>query len=410
MRILQLAPRLPYPLTDGGAIGIYKPTEAIAASGHEITFVTYPDSDLNITKEATEKISRFCRIELVSKPLPSRNSTLLRTMFSGAYPIERRMMPEMFVLIKDIIASQTYDIVHIDGAHMGKYGLWIKEKFGLPVILREHNFEAQIYKRFSENTKNPLAKLLTSIHARRVLQEETKFLNGMDSVITISSEDEHLIHEVAPKAHMYVIPAGVDTNYYTPQANAELKNSILWIGGATWEPNLDAIEFFAKDILPIVVKSIPEAIFDVVGENTDHLQHLVNSGVNSIRLHGRVPDIRPFLARSAVLICPLRVGGGMRLKLLDFFASGKAVVSTHIGAEGNLASDGRHILLRDDKESFAQAVILLLQNDVLRQELGINARKLAEEEYSWDSIGKSFINVYEHVIRNFTSEKRLVQP
>lgn len=400
MRILQLAPRLPYPLTDGGAIGIYKPTEAIAGLGHEITFLTYPDTDPNITKEASEKISRFCRLELVAKPLPSRNATLLRTMFSGAYPIERRMMPGMYVLIKDSIASQHFDIVHLDGAHMGKYGLWIKEKFGVPVVLREHNFEAQIYKRFAENTGNPFAKILASIHAKRVLIEETKFLNGMDGVIAISAEDEQLIHEVEPKSKCWIIPAGVDTKYFQPEPDSEIRGTILWIGGIAWEPNLDAIEFFAKDILPIVVKAIPEATFDIVGENTDRLQHLVNSGVNSIKLHGRVPDIRPFMARSAAMICPLRVGGGMRLKLLDFFAAGKAVVSTHIGAEGNLARDGEHILLRDDKESFAEAVIMLLRDEALRKKLGTNARKLAEDEYSWDSIGKRFIEVYEKVIQD----------
>jgi glycosyltransferase involved in cell wall biosynthesis len=398
MRILQLAPRLPYPLTDGGAIGIYKPTEAIARLGQDITFVTYRENNASLTKQAKDAFSEFCHLELVNRPLPSRNSVLLRTMFSGAYPIKRRMMPEMFSLIETLITSNNFDVVHIDGAQMGKYGLWIKERWGLPVILREHNFEAQIYRRFASNSKNPVEKIIAAIHSKRVLREETKFLNGMDAVIAISDEDEYLMKQAAPKAKFWVIPAGVDTEYFALQPNEEKGNSILWIGGTNWRPNLDAIEFFAKEIFPLIVKAIPEATFDIVGENTDRLQHIANSGVNSIRLHGRVPDIRPFMAQSAVMICPLRVGGGMRLKLLDFFAAGKAVVSTHIGAEGNLAQDGEHILLRDDKESFAQAVIMLLKDENLRKRLGANARALAEREYSWDSIGKRFCEVYGQVI------------
>jgi glycosyltransferase involved in cell wall biosynthesis len=107
------------------------------------------------------------------------------------------------------------------------------------------------------------------------------------------------------------------------------------------------------------------------------------------------------MAKAAVMICPLRVGGGMRLKLLDFFASGKAVVSTHIGAEGNSARDSEHILIRDNPQQFADAVIMLLKDEHLRKRLGENARKLVEEEYSWESAGERFIEVYKKVIDDY---------
>ena len=251
-----------------------------------------------------------------------------------------------------------------------------------------------------QNEKNPLKKLVATIHGKRLRKEEARFFRGFDATIPITPQDEALMRQDVPDATYYTIPAGVDTEYYKPSAETETPNSILWIGGVNWLPNRDAIEFFVKEILPLVVKVIPEATFDIAGDSTERLQHLVNTGVNAIRLHGRVPDIRPFMARSAVMICPLRVGGGMRLKLLDFFASGKAVVSTHIGAEGNSARDGEHLLLRDDKESFAEAVIMLLKDEALRKKLGTNARALVEQEYSWDSIGRRFCGVYEEVIKN----------
>ncbi|MFI5264570.1 MAG: glycosyltransferase family 4 protein, partial [Candidatus Kapaibacterium sp.] len=237
-----------------------------------------------------------------------------------------------------------------------------------------------------------------TIHGKRLRKEEARFFRAFDAIISITLQDEALMRRDVPDGAYYTIPAGVDLEDFRPSPDAEVPNSILWIGGINWLPNLDAIEFFVKEIFPLIVKVVPDATFDIVGEHTDRLQHLVNSGVNSIRLHGRVPDIRPFMARSAVMICPLRVGGGMRLKLLDFFAAGKAVVSTHIGAEGNAARDGKQILLRDDKESFAQAVIMLLKDENLRKQLGANARALAEQEYSWDSIGKRFCEVYEKVL------------
>jgi glycosyltransferase involved in cell wall biosynthesis len=276
----------------------------------------------------------------------------------------------------------------------------MKERYNIPIVLREHNYEALIYKRFAANEKNPFKKLVAYVHGKRLRREEARFFKAFDAIVPITSEDEVLMRRDVPSATYYTIPAGVDTHYYQPSASEEISNSILWIGGINWLPNLDAIEFFAKEIFPLIVKAVPEATFDIVGEKTDRLQHLVNLGVNNIRLHGRIPDIRPFMARTAVMICALRVGGGMRLKLLDFFASGKAVVSTHIGAEGNAARDGEEILLRDGKESFADAVVMLLKDPQLRKKLGAKARDLAEREYSWDSIGRRFCEVYEKVIQH----------
>jgi glycosyltransferase involved in cell wall biosynthesis len=402
LHILQLAPRLPYPLTDGGAIGIYKPTEAIAKLGHTITFVTFPDHDPIVTKEAVAKLSRFCTVELVNRPLPTRNATLLRTIFSGAYPIERRMMPEMYTLLERLLNSAPFDIVHIDGAQMGKYGLWIKEKFGLKVILREHNFESQIYSRFAENTRNPVAKIIARIHGNRLLHEETRFLNGLSGIVAISTEDKEQMQRLAPKMTFWVIPAGVDTDYFIPESIVSEEDTILWVGGTDWEPNRDAIEFFAKEIFPLIVDKLPHTTFTIIGKGTESLTTLVSESEGSkIQLLGRIPDIRTELTKAKVLICPLVVGGGMRLKLLDFFAAGKAIVSTSVGAEGNIGEDGVHLLVRNDPTSFANAVILLLENEDLRHRLGTNARLLAEKTYSWQSIASEFNQVYNDVLSRY---------
>ncbi|MBS1904794.1 MAG: glycosyltransferase [Bacteroidetes bacterium] len=398
MRILQLAPRLPYPLTDGGAIGIYKPTEAIARLGHEITFVTFPDPDPTVTAEARKLMQQFAHVELVSRPLPSRNSTLIRTLFNGAYPIERRMMPEMYDLLRRMLSEHTFDVIHIDACHMGKYGQWIKENYGLPIILREHNFETQIYRRFAANTKNPIAKLLAKVHAHRMLIEETAMIAGHDLTVAITPEDEAQMRHYVPQAKYRLIPAGVDTAYFAPQPIDLEEDSILWIGGMDWEPNLDAVTFFAKEIFPQIVEHYPKIGFDIVGNGTDRLTDLASGSNGRVRLHGRVPDVRPYLAKAQVLVCPLRVGGGMRLKLLDFFAAAKAVVSTRIGAEGNKGVDGMHILLRDDADSFATAVQGLLADPTLRATIATNARRLAVEEYSWDHIAHEFEQAYRDVV------------
>lgn len=398
MRILQLAPRLPYPLTDGGAIGIYKPTEAIARLGHEITFVTFPHSDSDITNEAVIRMRDFARVELVAKPLPSRASTILRTLVRGAYPIERRMMPQMFTLLNTLLSEVTYDLVHVDASHMGKYGMWIQQQYGLPIILREHNFETLIYRRFASNTRNPLAKIWANTQVERMLRAETDMIRAHDLTVAITPEDEAQMRHYVPDAKYELISAGVDTTYFAPEPTDLEEDRILWVGGMDWEPNRDAVIFFAKEIYPRIVEKYPGVSFEIVGSGTDQLRDLAANSTGQISVYGRVPDIRPFLAKAKVLVCPLRVGGGMRLKLLDFFAAGKAVVSTRIGAEGNAGIDGTHLLLREDAQGFADGVCSLLANSELRHTIGQNARTLVLESYSWDRIASAFDAVYRTVV------------
>lgn len=399
MRILQIAARLPYPLTDGGAIGIYKITESLAKLGHQITFLTFSDPDKNVTKTAIEDMSRFCDIRLTKQSLPSRVSTIFRTLLKGAYAIERREMKEMYELISSVISSGKYDIVHCDHSHVGKYALWIKEKFGLPVVLRQHNVEAQIYERFAIHAPNLAVRLFGRIQAKRLHSEEQRFVNGVDAIAAISEEDAKIMHSYAPKARIEVIPAGVDLEYITPtEPDLEDPNMITWIGRFIWEPNTDAVKYFLQDIFPLVLKKRPSSILHIIGAGSDTIKHTASAFGGNVIIHGFVNDIREYLARSSVLVVPLRVGGGMRIKILEFCAAGKAIVSTKIGSEGNIAADNRDLLLRDTPEEFAEAVISLLNDPAKRHLLGSNARILVENNYSWNSIGERFSSLYRDLV------------
>ena len=398
MKILQLAPRMPYPLTDGGAIGIYNITKALAELGHHVTLVTYPLDTPEQTAEAIRDLSRFATVRLVSKPLPPRWKVLLRTIFGGAYPIERRMMPEMFELLKNVVEREQFDIVHVDHAHMGKYGLWLKKQFKLPIILREHNFESIIYERFAATEKNPLKRFVASVHGKRLRIQETQFLKEFDGVAAISEEDLKLMVEVAPDSLYRVIPAGVATEYFKPTDVSVQEDSILWVGSFDWDPNFDAMRHFLESIFPLILERRPNTILTVVGSGERRVLPLAARFGNSVQILGRVPDVRDYLALAAVLVVPLRIGGGMRVKLLEFFAAGKAVVSSSIGAEGNEGNDGEHLLICDTDASFAEAVLELLEDRSARQSLGSAAHELAISRYGSERIAKAFTALYEEVL------------
>ncbi|MEW8007367.1 MAG: glycosyltransferase family 4 protein, partial [Candidatus Thiodiazotropha endolucinida] len=153
-----------------------------------------------------------------------------------------------------------------------------------------------------------------------------------------------------------------------------------------------------SDIWPLVKMKIPDIKFYIIGQ--DPPRELINiaSEDNGIKVLGYVDDIRPFVAKSAIYVVPLRVGGGTRLKVLDALAQGKAIVSTSIGSEGIEVTDRTNIYLEDTSEGFASSIIELINDDEKRKELGCQARKLAEERYAWPSIAEGLIKAYKNII------------
>lgn len=389
---------MPFPLTDGGAIGIFNITKSLAELGHEITLLTFPLATAAETSEGVAALSKYADVRLVSRPLAPRWQVLLRTLFRGAYPIERRETPEMYDLIASVIGEKEFDVVHVDHAHMGRYGLWIQERYKLPIVLREHNFEALIYERFAQTETNALKRFVAQIHGRRLKREEAHFLARFDAIAAISDEDVRVMKTVAPDAKISVIPAGVDTEYFQPSTLRVDENSILSVGPLGWDPNFDALRYFLESIFPTILRERPQTVLHVVGSDSERAARYAKQFGEAVILHGRVPDIRDYFARSAVVVIPLRIGGGMRVKLLELFAAGKAVVSTSIGAEGNRGEDNVHLMLRNDAQSFASAVVELLDAPALRNMLGQNARELAIETYSWSHIASEFTSLYECTI------------
>jgi glycosyltransferase involved in cell wall biosynthesis len=167
---------------------------------------------------------------------------------------------------------------------------------------------------------------------------------------------------------------------------------VVLLGSLDWSPNRDAAEWFAMEIWPLVREEIPGARCTIAGSRPP--KNLLTNAPAGVTLAGFVEDLDALYAEADVMAVPLRVGGGMRIKLLEYFARGKAVVSTRIGAEGNDAVDGEHILLADDAADFAAAVVRLLRDADLARDIGSAARALAVEKYSWECVAELFECAY----------------
>jgi glycosyltransferase involved in cell wall biosynthesis len=184
-----------------------------------------------------------------------------------------------------------------------------------------------------------------------------------------------------------VVPTGVDVSTYGALAATAEEPRLLFLGSMDWEANVDAVDYFCRDIWPAILAAVPSARFSIVGRNPHpRVQRLAS---DTVTVTGAVPSVIEYLREAALLVVPHRVGGGTRLKIFEAMAAGKPVVSTSVGAEGLDVHDGRDILLADTPNQFADAVVGLLRDREWRRRVGEAARELAAR-YDWSVIAQQF--------------------
>ena len=242
----------------------------------------------------------------------------------------------------------------------------------IPSVLFQHNVESEIWRRHAAAAGNPAKKMMYRMEFRKMLSYERAAVCKFQHVIAVSENDRSLMTRWVDGDRVTVVPTGVDLAHYRPDPAASDANAsaplITFVGAMDWEPNVDGVEYFCSEVWPTIKAEVPQARFRIVGRNPDRrVQKWASNSTNtsstntndagSIEVTGRVPSIVEHLHQSAVVIVPLRIGGGTRLKIYEAMATGKAVVSTTVGAEGLDVHHGRDIILADDPRSFAQAVI-----------------------------------------------------
>lgn len=260
-----------------------------------------------------------------------------------------------------------------------------------PVVLFQHNVETMLWRRMADTETSPLRKLSYRIEARKMTAYESRALHRFQHVIAVSDHDRDAMLTLSPETSITVVPTGVDTEKYhvVPSApgNPPL---IVFTGSMDWEPNIDAVEYFCRDIWPAILATSPHARFQIVGRNPHARVRRLASP--SVEVTGTVPSVADYLAAATVVIVPLRIGGGTRLKIFEAMATAKAMVSTSIGAEGLDVVSGRDLLLADDARSFADGILQLLRDPDLRRKFEHNAAALAAR-YDWSQIARQFATV-----------------
>jgi glycosyltransferase involved in cell wall biosynthesis len=265
------------------------------------------------------------------------------------------------------------------------------KKITIPTVLFQHNVESEIWRRHALVQSHPAKKLLYQVEFAKMLRYERRMVRQFQHVIAVSAHDRELMSRWVEPSRITIVPTGVDLRQFEPRfSGTETKNLVIFVGAMDWEPNIDAVQYFCQEIWPSVQASIPGARFRIVGRNPDRrVQKLAGE---SIEVTGSVPSVVDHLHAAALVVVPLRIGGGTRLKIYEAMAAGKAVVSTSVGAEGLDVHHGRDIVLADDAAAFSESVVRVLRDEKLRRRYEQSAAALAVE-YDWATISEKFLSV-----------------
>ncbi|MEO0086345.1 MAG: glycosyltransferase family 4 protein, partial [candidate division WOR-3 bacterium] len=301
-------------------------------------------------------------------------------------------------LVRDAARSFRPEVIQVDFLHVGIYGLAASRQLNVPVILRAHNVDSCLMARFRAQATNPLVKAYAALQQARLRRYEQTFLPRFDRCVAITPRDAEALSRISGRPVDW-IPAGVAVDDFSPAGSDEEPASVVTVGLMQWLPNAVSTCWLLESVLPLVRQHEPEARLYVVGKEPPPAIQRHHDGQRVI-VTGFVPDPRPWMARASVYAVPTRVGSGMRVKVLEALAMGKAVVSTRMGCEGiEGLVDGENIVLADSAQDFAAAIITLFRRPDLRARLGRAGRALVAERYRWEDVARRFLALYREVVQ-----------
>lgn len=424
MHILFLTQIIPYPPDAGPKVKTWYVLRYLASRGHRVTLASFVRQE----EEHVLALKEVCQ-EVYTVPI--RRSRLvdagywLRSHFTGRpFLIERDDLQEMRNVVGKLLKTQTIDVIHADQLTMTQFCLpeYIHEVFGgvnnnhglqrkyqieRPFLIFDaHNAVWTILERMSENVPWYM-KPFTTKETKKVKQYEGEVVAEFDHTLAVTEIDRISLQDAANSVSneklprdkaVSVVPIAVDTNEIKPVQLIDPSYSILTLGSLHYPPNADGIRWFFQEVFPIVQEYFPKARLTIIGKNPPHdFIRFADKNSEFVTVTGYVSDLEPYLQHAAVLAIPVRVGGGMRVRILEALAYGEAVVTTTVGLEGIDAKPGKEVLVADSPLDFAGAVIKLLEDFELRKELARNGRRLVERSYDWRVVFKRIDDIYQGI-------------
>jgi len=397
MRTLFFAPRECRPPNTGGKLRNFHLCRELSKEA-SVTYLSFADAQGHVSNDAIGNTERIITLPKSGgySPLKLARGLLGSTPFT----VLNYTTDEMKEQLAQLLREQTFDIVQIESLILMEYLSIIQAARPRPLLVADwHNVDSEVLERYAEHAPNPAQKLYAKATARRLVALEKEAMKVFDAHLTVSDRDRDHLLTLRRDASVFTIDNGTDTSSFTQTAetDASKKHRIVFVGSMDYHANIDATQFFAREVWPQVHGEQPDWVLTIVGRNPAPAVKAL-AEIKGIEVTGTVDDVRPYYREALASVVPLRVGGGSRLKILEAMAARVPVVSTKLGAEGLEVKDGETILIHDTPDDLAGALIRVAHDEKMRQRIVEAAYSLAVDRYDWTAVGTKLRGIHQQLV------------
>jgi glycosyltransferase involved in cell wall biosynthesis len=386
-RAMVLANRLPFPPDDGWKVRTFHIVQSVAKCA-PLTFLVFHDPADTATITAA-RAALGDRVELlVLPPPPAYTPANVIRGIATKRPVH--VWNQESIAMRDalaaLVSAHRPAFVLCESTFMDRYLRFVPQ--GVPCLVDTHNVDSVTFRRYVRSLRFGPKRAYAALTARKLVRLEREVYNIADVVWVCSEEERAIVLDMAPGCNVWTVPNGVDAARMSPRPDdLAAPNTAVFFGKLDYFPNVDAIEYLARDIVPRIRDHVHDFQLTLAGPSaTTRIRELART-TPGIHYAGKVEDVRDLLVASAVVLVPLRVGGGTRLKIVEAMAAARPIVTTSVGAEGLDVRHDHDLLLADTTDAFVAATVALLRDPVRAERIGRTARETACRAYDWSVIG-----------------------
>jgi glycosyltransferase involved in cell wall biosynthesis len=387
---------LPYPPTSGKRIRTLNLLRRLARK-HRLTYLCHRNAD---PAEARRAVVQFAELGIatvvIDRAVPPRRGPgfylrLAANLLSSLpYSVASHTSPALRDALREHARSQPVDLWHCEWT---PYAHSLRGIVG-PRVVVAHNVESVIWQRYAETERNPLKRWYIRGQWRKFARFERTVLREVDRTIAVSDLDAARFRADFDIDRVGIVENGVDLHYFRPRPEWREPSRLLFLGSLDWRPNLDGVDLLLERVFPAVRAACPTAVLELVGRNPPAALRRRVANTPGAELHANVADVRLHLARSGMMVVPLRIGGGSRLKILEALASATPVVSTRIGAEGLLLEPDRHLCVVETIDDLVAAILGGIRCPGRLREQAGEGRQRVQELYGWDVLAAKLERIW----------------
>ena len=379
-KILIISHKPPFPKIDGGSIAIAQVLEALLEQGCHVTFLCM-ETDKHPSKTSITNTNLNFKAIYVNTKL--KIASALSNMFTKQSYILSRFNQNVFrEALKKILKTHTFDTILFESLFTSAYLNTVNELSNAKKLYRAHNIEHHIWFEQSNQNKNIFKKWYLNIQAERLKNEEIKFWNNIDSILSISETDRsHIIKQCPTPTHTLSLHIEKRHLQHNDQST---KVDFFHLGAMDWLPNQDGMNWILKDVFPKVKQTEKSAEIHLAGKAMPNkLKSHIQDGYYN---HGEVSNAVDFMSKHKVMLVPLFTGSGIRVKIIEGMSLGKCIISTSIGIRGINCTNNKNILIANTENEFIEAMCFCIQNPDKVHKIGNEAKKYACENFSKEHI------------------------